>query len=245
MKKYLMMLVAVLSLWMAAPACAQQHRHTQGVQQATAVSDSADDDNAAYSDTTGAADDDSMFSAMGNAMQQSVINAATSGAEDDSLGGWGTFPTLVIVAIVISFLILPVVLLGLLFYFIYKSRRRKLQSEEMAMRGGRPVADDSPGGQQQMGTPNVNAVHGDEVLWSRGVKNIFLGAGLVVFFYFLFGGMRVASIGLLVAIYGAGQVFVAKRSVAARPQQGNDREEPAADGPRPEQDGGEDYEEVK
>ena len=51
----------------------------------------------------------------------------------------------------------------------------------------------------------------DSFLWQKGIKNISLGAGLALFFYFL-GASPLVGIGLLVACLGVGQIYIAKKS---------------------------------
>ena len=55
------------------------------------------------------------------------------------------------------------------------------------------------------------AVETDYEQWRRGLKNIFLGLGIAVLCYCL-GAYRLAGIGWLVAIYGAGLAVIARTS---------------------------------
>ena len=93
----------------------------------------------------------------------------------------GMVNTLLILLII--FVISPVAILIVLFYFIYKSRKQKLQLVES----------------------------NDDILWRKGIKNVFVGIGLM----FLFGFMDISTgigIGFLVLFYGAGQAVIARTS---------------------------------
>lgn len=63
----------------------------------------------------------------------------------------------------------------------------------------------------------------DEALWQKGVKNVSLGIGLALFFYFL-GASPLVGIGVLVACMGGGQIYIAKKSAHRDPS--NDKEDP-------------------
>ena len=69
----------------------------------------------------------------------------------------------------------------------------------MAIKSGQPIPDFAA----------KNQVSRNDYLWSKGIKNIFLGIGLTVMFFIL-GINALCSIGLLIAIYGVGQAIIAK-----------------------------------
>ena len=107
-----------------------------------------------------------------------------------------------IIPITIVFIICflaPVAIIGLVIYLIVKSRNQKLKLAEMAIKSGQPIPDFAA----------KNQVSRNDYLWSKGIKNIFLGIGLTVMFFIL-GINALCSIGLLIAIYGVGQAIIAK-----------------------------------
>lgn len=113
----------------------------------------------------------------------------------------GMVNTLLILLII--FVISPVAILIVLFYFIYKSRKQKLQLVEMAIKNGQPIPD--------MFNNKPYATSNDDILWRKGIKNVFVGIGLM----FLFGFMDISTgigIGFLVLFYGAGQAVIARTS---------------------------------
>lgn len=93
----------------------------------------------------------------------------------------------------------PVAIIGLVIYLIVKSRNQKLKLAEMAIKSGQPIPDFAA----------KNQASRNDYLWSKGIKNIFLGIGLTVM-YFILNINLACGIGLLIAIYGVGQAIIAK-----------------------------------
>lgn len=100
--------------------------------------------------------------------------------------------------IIISFLT-PVSIIGLIIYLIVKSRNQKLRLAEMAIKSGQPIPD----------FVAKNKTIRNDLMWSKGIKNISIGIGLTIMFFIL-GFNSLCGIGLLIAIYGVGQAVIAK-----------------------------------
>ena len=126
MKKYLIAITMLLTLATTTQAAAQRHRHSAAV---TATAPAAVPDSAgieAFSDTTSIAEEDSLGTTY--TMQPNVqvnlspidLNNFFGGIDWDDVAGM--FFIVCIVAIV--FLLSPVLIIALIFYFINKNRKR-------------------------------------------------------------------------------------------------------------------------
>lgn len=196
MKKYLTALAMVFTLG-----------QTNGWPQATPPSDPQElvdsarqDDLEAYSDTTATVDSTVVS-------QQHRIGGYSSGGNsiDDILGhmgidgimGMGMIFSLLVLVIV--FVIAPVVILAVLFLFIYKNRKQKIQLAEMAMKQGQPIPDELL----------LDHKDSDEELRQKGIRQTFLGVGLLAFFGYT-GGTFGIGIGILVTVIGLGKLAIVK-----------------------------------
>jgi hypothetical protein len=86
-------------------------------------------------------------------------------------------------------------------YFIYKNRKQKIQMAEMAMKQGQPI----PG--QQLEEHHES----DDELWQKGLRQTFLGVGLLAFFGYV-GSTLGVGVGILVTIIGLGKLAIVKTS---------------------------------
>ena len=96
----------------------------------------------------------------------------------------------------------PVALIVMILYFVFRRRKERYKIVEKAMETGRPLPKD-------MLNPDLES---KELLWRKGVKNFFIGLGLVALFL-SFGFDSLTGVGALVAIYGVGQAVIARTSV--------------------------------
>ena len=99
----------------------------------------------------------------------------------------------------ILFVLSPIVIIGLILWFIYKSRQNRMRLAEMAMKNGQPIPDEL--------VNTTSATDGDVRL--KGIRQVALGIGLI----FLLGwaaGKIGAGIGILVLCIGLGNLFIAK-----------------------------------
>jgi len=105
----------------------------------------------------------------------------------------------VLTILLIIFIIAPVVILAVLFFFIYKNRKQKMKLAEMAMKQGQPIPE-----QLLTEHPETN----DE-LWQNGIRQTFLGVGLLAFFGYLGSNVGI-GIGILVTAIGLGKLVIVK-----------------------------------
>ena len=202
MKKILVAIMAGLVISAAMPTMAQRHRHTP---MATVKVDSKNDKDGntknstaivAFSDTADVdtadmADEDSLFDAGTNGWDKPTNMEALSDIMESAF--------LPIAIVFIMFCLAPVLIIGLIIYFIIKSRKQKIQLAELALKNGQPIPQDITKSNKQ---PN------DQGLWEKGVKKMFLGIGIVVFSIFIHSRMC-TGIGFIIAFYGAGQAVIA------------------------------------
>lgn len=167
---------------------------------AAQTSDS-DDELEAYSDTTEVYDTDSATT------QSYQFNIDEDGMDRMTRGfSWladGLIGTLLIFLII--FVFSPVAVIAVICYFIYKNRKQKMQLAEMAMKNGQKIPEDIVSRRRQT----------DDEQWSKGIKNIFLGLGLVCLFAFM-GFDTGKGIACLVICYGVGQAVIARTTARRR-----------------------------
>lgn len=184
----------------SAYAKAQQQKAAAKKQPAAAgaKADEPTDELEAYSDTTEVYETDSATT------RSYQLNIDEDGMDRMVRGfGWladGMIGTLFILLII--FVFSPVAIIAVICYFIYKNRKQKLQLAEMAMKNGQKIPEELLSRQAQA----------DDELWRKGIKNIFLGIGLIFFFSFM-GFDTGIGIGGLVIFSGLGQAVIARTSV--------------------------------
>ena len=113
----------------------------------------------------------------------------------------GMFFAMMVVLVI--FVISPLVIFGLLLYFIFRNRRQKMRLAEMAMQNGQPIPD------QLLREPDF----GDTATYQSGMRQLFLGIGLMIFLGFTAGKIGV-GIGALVFFIGLGKVIIARKPKA-------------------------------
>lgn len=116
---------------------------------------------------------------------------------NDLLGIFG--PMLTVVAVLfILFVLAPVALIGIILYFVYKNRKERMRLMETALKNGKQIPLDV------MGTPYMR----NDQLWNKGIKQMFLGAGLAFLLWIVIGKLGLA-IGALIALIGCGNLVIA------------------------------------
>lgn len=100
----------------------------------------------------------------------------------------------------ILFILSPIVIIGLVLYFVHKNRKDKLRLAEMAMRNGKPIPVDVMGNL----TPTADA------LWNKGIKQMFLGAGVAILLWVILDKLGLA-IGALILLLGCGNMVIASQ----------------------------------
>lgn len=198
MKKYLITTVMLLTLGMGPTAIAQGQ---QAREEQELVDSTRHDVLEAYSDTTDVVD--STVVSRHHRIGGYTING--SSFFDDIFGNVGMEGlmgmTFVLMVLIIIFVIAPVIFFALLFFFIYKNRKQKIKLAEMAMKQGQPIPD------QLL----VEHKQTDDELWQNGLRQTFLGVGLLAFFGYV-GSTLGIGIGILVTVIGLGKLAIVKTS---------------------------------
>ncbi len=163
---------------------------------------------AAYSDTTAAhaqtpvmavdADDDDDADDLVDA--SSAAGGFLHGLSDfnDSI-----LPLVFVVAILI-FLAFPFIVLIVLLRYLFKRSKARMELAQKAIEKGQPIPETVCG--KRASAPAD--------LWRTGIRNVSIGAGLVLMFA-IWGSAFLTGIGALVLCYGVGQLVIVKTSTPA------------------------------
>ena len=180
---------------------------------APAVNDSTDEEGiVAYSDTTetdAQGDSVTYYNGKGNTASLDWNNdQADSLLEQWALkllggtaGFWASAFAMLVVILVFLFLCSPFIVLGLFIWYLVRRNRQRLEFARQAMENGQPIP-------QEMLSMELQT---DSYMWSKGVRNVFLGLGLIVFGLFI-NIETLAAVGALLICMGAGQCVIAKTS---------------------------------
>ena len=191
MKKNLIALCLAITLAVPSQAAAQKHRHTPVTTMQVTDSTQQVDELEAFSDTTSVDDSTAVVSSMNTPHSYSYnINLdgedaweaigktfGDSSMHNSLIGGMTILGILLII-----FVLAPLVILGLLFYFIYKNRKQKMRLAEEAMKHGQPT---------------------------KGIRQTCLGVGLMIFLGNTAGTVGF-GIGALVTAIGIGNLIIAR-----------------------------------
>lgn len=225
MKKILLSLVAVMLLGSAVPMEAQRHRHTP---RTTVVDDTkADNGIEAYSDTSSTAQplDSTAYSTSADADDINDSNRFDPSRFSDPFswfaflgtsGFVGILLTILLLGVGLLFLFMPLIIVLLIMRYMVRRHNDRVRLAEKAMEQGQPISE---------GEMPLNKKSPD-YLWRRGVRNVSIGAGLALFFWFL-GADPLVGIGLLVACLGLGQMFMVRYNYNSK--FGRKKEEPNDD----------------
>ena len=195
MKKVLFTLALLLTLSMGLQAAGQKHRHTPRSEQ---VDSTKSDSVEVFSDTTSTTnystnvweDEDEDFTYTG------MIHNALSDMRGKDVAGM----FFVLCVLLIIFVLAPVFIIIALFYFINKNRKEKMRLAQMAMQQGQPIPD---------GLLKDKDGDFDNSDYQRGMRQCFVGVGLMIFLGFAAGTVGF-GIGALVFCIGLGKVFAGK-----------------------------------
>ena len=217
--KRLITITLTLALLATSPAHQAMAKGQKGKATATAttnapaVNDSTDEEGiVAYSDTTetdAQGDSVTYYNGKGNTASLDWNNDQADSLLErwalELLGGtagfWASaFATLVVI-LVFLFLCSPFIVLGLFIWYLVRRNRQRLEFARQAMENGQPIP-------QEMLSMELQT---DSYMWSKGVRNVFLGLGLIVFGLFI-NIETLAAVGALLICMGAGQCVIAKTS---------------------------------
>ncbi len=105
----------------------------------------------------------------------------------------------VLAVLLIIFVISPIVIIGLILWFIYKNRKNRMRLAEMAMQNGQPIPDEL--------MPKTDEAPDD--VRQKGIRQACLGIGLT-FLLGIVAGKIGAGIGILVLCIGLGNLLIAR-----------------------------------
>lgn len=196
---------------MSVQAASQKHRHTpRGTELVDTTKQSSGVD--AFSDTTSI---DSAYSSSFDDDWDSddPVEKGVGKMLENIFSDSAVVPGMVIaiIAIVIIFLLAPLLIIIAIFYFVNKNRKEKMKLAQMAMEKGQPIPDEL--------LNNVPDEVSDE--YQKGMRQCFVGVGLMIFLYFAAGTIGF-GIGALVFCIGLGKVLAAKSVGKRTPNNNND-----------------------
>ena len=197
MKKVLIVLTLMLTLGMSVQAASQKHRHTpRGTELVDTTKHNSGVD--AFSDTTSVDSAYSMPIDEDWDSEDSIekgVSKMLEGMDTKLFSGM----VIAIVAIVIIFLLAPLLIIIAIFYFVNKNRKEKMKLAQMAMEKGQPIPDELLNNQP------------DEVSdeYQKGMRQCFVGVGLMIFLGFAAHEVGF-GIGALVFCIGLGKILAAK-----------------------------------
>lgn len=218
--KHLLGLVALFCVITLSPVMAQgKHRHHAAIEQKADAQDDKDE-NVAYSDTTSTAfgnaadtdvadDDDNDTAGYTYTMSSNPLNkdhfdnpfaffVALFGA-----GFGGIVLALFILLIILLVFLSPLIVVYLIYRFLKRLYSDKVRLAEKAIASGSPMA-------KSASTTVMGSA--DQELWSKGVKNVALGLGLIILFAF-WGAQALCGIGALIMCLGIGKMVIARTSI--------------------------------
>ena len=200
-----MTIAMVLALGMNVEAAAQKHRHTPRTEQVDSTK--AKDAIEAFSDTTAVdetADNDTYVT---RSVTYSSKDAQELKEVMDVMGSFAVpWVAVSIVSVVVIFLLAPLLIILVVFYFVNKNRKERYKLAQMAIQNGQPIPDEVLKGQPL----NTKETSND---YTAGLRQIFLGIGLAIFLGIVAGKIGF-GIGALVFCIGLGKVVIAKMSGA-------------------------------
>ena len=203
MKKSLIAIVMVLTLSMNTGAVAQKHRHTPRTEQVDSTQNK--DAIEAFSDTStvDSAKNDSYVTYR----RTRNISDEDARAIKDAFEGFGSVigPSMAlgVVAIVVIFLLAPLLIIIAIFYFVNRNRRERYKLAQMAIQNGQPIPDQILNDQNDVLTGKGE--------YQAGIRQMFTGVGLAIFLGILIGEIGV-GIGALVFFIGLGKWYIARQS---------------------------------
>ena len=205
MKQLLIAIAMVLAFNMNVDAAAQKHRHTPRTEQVDSTK--AKDAIEAFSDTTAVGADNA--NNANNAEDDEYASYSRRDVQEakeviESLGGLVNSGMIIgVVAIFVIFLLAPIIIICLVFYFVNRNRKDRIKLAQMAIQNGQPIPDNILKEQQQSW---------DRSDYQTGIRQIFLGIGLAIFLGIVAGEVGF-GIGALVFFIGLGKWYFARKSM--------------------------------
>ncbi len=204
MKQVFLTMALLLTLGMSMQTVAQNHRHTPREQEelvdsaqkggVEAFSDTTTTDSSVVTKQTTTTWYDDDWSDDDKDFIEKHFSDLFGGAMMTGMGGM----MIAFFVLFSIFVLLPVLLLFVIFYFINKNRKEKMRLAQMAMQQGQPIPD-----KLLDDSTTVN----DE--YQKGLRQCFVGVGLMIFL-----GLTAEEVGFgigaLVFCIGLGKIVAAK-----------------------------------
>ena len=208
MKKYLIAITMMLALGLNTQAASQKHRHSARTEQVDSTKNNQDAIEA-FSDTTSTADaDDAEDDKYISHRHRTVVygdadDVKAIGDAMEKVGGL-MVPSLVfsIIAMVILFILAPILIIIVVFYFVNKNRKERYRLAQMAIQNGQPIPDEIL--KEQISPSRTSD-------YQTGMRQMFTGIGLAIFLGIIVGKIGF-GIGALVFFIGLGKWFIARQS---------------------------------
>ncbi len=196
----------MLALGLNTQAASQKHRHTPRTEQVDSTKNNQDAIEA-FSDTTSTADaDDAEDDKYITHRHRSIVYGGNEDLKEVMEGVGGILaPTMVfsIIAMVILFILAPLLIIIAIFYFVNKNRRERYKLAQMAIQNGQPIPDEILKEQTKYTSKGSD--------YQTGVRQMFTGVGLAIFLGIVIGEIGV-GIGALVFFIGLGKWYIARQS---------------------------------
>lgn len=112
----------------------------------------------------------------------------------------GSMIVAIVFVSILAFLVGPLLILGLIFYYRHKNRKAKYELAAKMIENGQPLPEDLE-----------ETVRGLKSMESKGIKNICIGAAIFVFIWAMTDSIGLACVGLLILANGVSQYIIATR----------------------------------
>ena len=218
MKQYFIALALMLTLSASTMNAVPKHRHHPQTTAVVAAPDSASEGVDAYSDTTSvdnsdaaAVDSDDTAAADNYDSNYSTNNPFDYWNHSIGWGFGGVMLAILIIVLCFVFLLAPFIIVALVIRYLIKRHNDRVTLAEKAMETGQPVPESVKPVDKQS----------DDYLWKRGIRNMAIGCGLMLMFWF-WDANALAGVGALVLCYGAGQAIMARTSANKKDRNSND-----------------------
>lgn len=207
MKQKLIAIALMLSLSAGVSLAAPKHRHHQKTEAVQQKDTTAQDEVVAYSDTTSVDEEEEEATTT---TTTTITHSNSPWDDDDNPFSWlgpltGSVGGILIACLVLLILLLialsPFIILALILRLIINRHNDRITLAEKAMETGQPIPEELKPIDKQT----------DDYLWSRGIRNVAIGAGLFIMFW-IWKSTMLSGLGALVLCYGIGQMVIARTS---------------------------------
>lgn len=201
MKKYLIIIAMLVALVAPVQNASARGNHVKAKKEF--VDSTKQEAIEAYSDTTSERVD-SLTAMEQDADEDEMENVVRKPWQEmlDNVGRPEITTMLFVLAVLfIIFIFSPLIIIGLILYFSLKNRKQKMKIAEMAIQSGQPIPD------KLLEEPHEDR----DDLWKKGMRQTFLGIGLMIFLGYSAGHIGF-GIGALVTAVGIGKLVIVKTS---------------------------------